>query len=250
MAGGLFAIDKEYFFHLGQYDSQMKIWGGENLELSFRIWQCGGSIEIVPCSHVGHLFRKSSPYTFPGGVGDILYSNLARVAMVWMDEWADFYFKYNPEARKAKERQNVTERIQLRKRLNCKSFEWYLDNIWPEHFFPKSDRFFGRIKNVEANECLIKPLGKGTLNQPMGGAKLNECLKDENLIEMFVFTPKGTIMTDESVCLDAPEKAQGDTKARIMACSGFPRQNWTYNNKVCKFKPGTIFGWWCFINSI
>lgn len=124
MAGGLFSIDKSYFFEMGQYDSEMKIWGGENLELSFRIWQCGGSIEIVPCSHVGHLFRKSSPYTFPGGVGDILYSNLARVAMVWMDDWADFYFKYNSEARKARDKQNVTDRLELRKKLNCKPFEW------------------------------------------------------------------------------------------------------------------------------
>lgn len=47
---------------------------------------------------MGHVFRDKSPYSFPGGVQNIVLHNAARVAEVWMDEWGEFYYAMNPGA--------------------------------------------------------------------------------------------------------------------------------------------------------
>jgi len=57
---------------------------------------CGGTLEIATCSHVGHVFRKSTPYSFPGGTSRIVNHNNARLAEVWLDQWKDFYYNINP----------------------------------------------------------------------------------------------------------------------------------------------------------
>ena len=37
MAGGLYAMNRSYFKHIGTYDWKMDVWGAENLEMSFRV---------------------------------------------------------------------------------------------------------------------------------------------------------------------------------------------------------------------
>ncbi len=64
--------------------------------LVYQIWQCGGTLEIVTCSHVGHVFRKATPYTFPGGTGQIINKNNRRLAEVWMDEFKNFFYIISP----------------------------------------------------------------------------------------------------------------------------------------------------------
>lgn len=119
---------------------------------------CGGQLLIVPCSRVGHIFRKRRPYGSPGGQ-DTMAHNSLRLAHVWMDEYKvhtrshthraatlrhpltslpvslcfnqEQYLSLRPELR-GRGFGDIGDRITLRKRLQCQSFRWYLDTVYPE----------------------------------------------------------------------------------------------------------------------
>ncbi|KAL8163917.1 UNVERIFIED_CONTAM: Polypeptide N-acetylgalactosaminyltransferase 6, partial [Gekko kuhli] len=156
-AGGLFAISRSYFERIGSYDDQMEIWGGENVEMSFRVWQCGGQLEIIPCSVVGHVFRSKSPHTFPKGT-QVISRNQVRLAEVWMDNYKEIFYRRNQQASQmAREKTygDLTARLELKERLHCKNFTWYLQTIYPEIFIPDlTPTFYGAIRNEGAKHCL------------------------------------------------------------------------------------------------
>lgn len=143
MAGGLFAINRDYFMKMGEYDAGMEIWGGENLEISFRIWMCGGRIEIIPCSRVGHVFRQRRPYGDPNGK-DTMLRNSLRVAQVWLDDYKEYFFMKQPAARNMNYG-DVSSRVQLRRELKCYDFDWYVKNVYPELTLPTDDD--AKLKN-------------------------------------------------------------------------------------------------------
>uniref|UniRef100_A0A6I8REE3 Polypeptide N-acetylgalactosaminyltransferase n=1 Tax=Xenopus tropicalis TaxID=8364 RepID=A0A6I8REE3_XENTR len=126
MAGGLFAVDRKWFWELGGYDPGLEIWGGEQYELSFKVWMCGGEMFDVPCSRVGHIYRKYVPYKVPTGTS--LARNLKRVAETWMDEYAEYIYQRRPEYRHLSTG-DISSQKELRKHLKCKDFKWYMSEV-------------------------------------------------------------------------------------------------------------------------
>ena len=130
MAGGLYAIHKDFFNHLGTYDSGMDLWGGENVELSLRTWMCGGRILILPCSRLGHIFRKKRPYGPEPDQPDSLLYNSHRSARVWLDEYLFKFYEANPDAKNLVD-SDISQRLRLKRRLKCHNFSWFLENVYP-----------------------------------------------------------------------------------------------------------------------
>ncbi|CAG9765485.1 unnamed protein product [Ceutorhynchus assimilis] len=167
-AGGLFAIDRKYFLEIGSYDPGLLVWGGENFELSFKIWQCGGKIEWVPCSRVGHVYRSFMPYNFgklaQKKKGSLITINYKRVIETWFDEkHKEFFYTREPMARFL-DMGDISEQLALKDRLGCKNFQWYMDNVaydvlekYPE--LPPNVHF-GELRSVAVTKCL-DTLGHG-----------------------------------------------------------------------------------------
>ncbi|KAL7976477.1 hypothetical protein Chor_008426, partial [Crotalus horridus] len=225
MAGGLFAMDREYFNALGQYDSGMDIWGGENLEISFR----------------------------------------------------EQYFALRPELR-TRNYGNITDRVELRKKLNCKSFKWYLDNVYPEMqisgpnakvqppiFFNKGQKRpkllqQGRLHHLQTNKCLVAqshPSQKGGLvvvrecdysNKNQAKAEAGReffcafyAVKN-NLVgkEIWMYNEDHELILNNLLCLDVSETRTSDPP-RLMKCHGSGgSQQWLLgkNNRLYQVSVG------------
>lgn len=92
---------------------------------------CGGSIELIPCSRVGHVFRRRRPYG-SDDPHDTMLKNSLRVAHVWMDEYKDYFLRNAKTINYG----DISERLALRQKLKCKTFGWYLKVVYPELTLP------------------------------------------------------------------------------------------------------------------
>ncbi|KAK9540275.1 hypothetical protein VZT92_002737 [Zoarces viviparus] len=160
MAGGLFAIERDFFFELGLYDPGLQIWGGENFEISYKIWQCGGQLLFVPCSRIGHIYRlqgwQGNPPPAHIGSSPTL-KNYVRVVETWWDDYKDYFYASRPETLTLAYG-DISDLKRFREEHRCKSFKWFMEEIAydiPQHYpLPPKNVEWGEIRGFESSYCI------------------------------------------------------------------------------------------------
>ena len=62
--------------------------------VDLKVWLCGGSMEVLPCSRVAHIARTKKPYVT--NLALHTRRNALRVAEVWMDDFkSNVYMAWN-----------------------------------------------------------------------------------------------------------------------------------------------------------
>ncbi|KAI5126092.1 putative Polypeptide N-Acetylgalactosaminyltransferase 8 [Manis pentadactyla] len=152
---GILAANRLFVGETGSLDGGILIYGGENVELSLTVWQCGEKIEILPCCRVAHLERHHKLYALD--LSSALKLSALRVAEVWMDECKHtVYLAWNiPLQNSGIDLGDISSRKALREKLKCKSFDWYLKNVYPVLKPIHSTVGYGRMKNsLDESDCL------------------------------------------------------------------------------------------------
>lgn len=119
---------------------------------------------------------------------------------------------------------DISSRIAFRKRMQCKSFQWYLDNVYPEHEMPLSPKHIGQIRNIETGECIdTMDLLSKTVNMQhchgLGGKQL------------FIVSNLNQIRNGD-ICINGPAE---NSAVILSKCHGrYGNEHWVFNQTVYK----------------
>eukprot|EP00042_Codosiga_hollandica_P035766 m.267804 g.267804 ORF g.267804 m.267804 type:complete len:689 (-) comp54719_c0_seq5:99-2165(-) len=229
LPGGIFAMNRNAFFELGGYDEQFRGWGGENMEFSFRVWMCGGRIVIHPCSHVGHIFKYPRLYRFRDATPEATMArNAMRIAEVWMDSYKQHYYAARPSSSRS-DIGSLSSRLEVRRRLACKSFQWYLNTMLPSLFIPDMKHVIssGLLRN-RVNRCLDK-------GNALSGTRVSAySCHSKGPTQLWYYTNLREIRSVDGLCLDLSEAAPAPVL--LLHCHQLGgNQEWMYNSQTHQY---------------
>ncbi|XP_061533265.1 polypeptide N-acetylgalactosaminyltransferase 18-like isoform X2 [Phycodurus eques] len=223
---GCFVVDRKFFEEIGLLDEGMEIYGGENVELGIRVWQCGGSVEVLPCSRIAHIERAHKPYT--ENLTALVRRNALRVAEVWMDSYkSHVYMAWNVPFQL---KNSLRNDLCLDQGPNTDNIPimYFCHGMTAQNVYYTSSQqlHLGVLSPTiddDDNKCLVDVNSK---------PRLLECTyaATKHMKLTWTFTPDGSIQNTESQrCLEMVESSQPEFSFQlaIQDCSG---QKWTITN--------------------
>ncbi|XP_020808889.1 putative polypeptide N-acetylgalactosaminyltransferase 13 isoform X1 [Drosophila serrata] len=215
-SGGVLMMSRKWFLKLGSFNSNLKIWGGESIELAIKLWLCGGQIEIVPCSRIGHIFRRHHAFDFPPHSHEqqqqhhqqeeeqelelspaqaTYLHNSKIIAESWLDDYKNMFYALKPAARRIPLNHTFHQLHQLRTELQCHRFDWYLRHVSPELSLMLYEfAATGTLRNED--RCLHHPGVKDSRQQLI----LVNCYRDD-ITQWSLFRSTGQLSTQREFCL-------------------------------------------------
>jgi polypeptide N-acetylgalactosaminyltransferase len=158
--------------------------------------------------------------------------NSLRVAHVWMDEYISYYYEIMPHAKDVYYG-NITDRVELRKKLECQSFKWYMENVYPDLNPPNAakkggsnngdkdahyERWDKRSRNYQGkfamklSDTKFCIQSEGPLGEKKAGLTLAFC-QPKTKGQTWYTTDRAELILSKLLCLDAAKD-----RPRLMKC--------------------------------
>lgn len=141
---GIMAMKTAYYKAIGGFDTTLTPWGQESVELSLRVWLCGGSVIRQPCARVAHRYDNLFDDTVASASNGVSVGSVDKNVMAVAEHWMPHEYRELVHQARFVGRVPYTIEVSHDARApqalhsaldgdnnKCQDFLWYLEHIYP-----------------------------------------------------------------------------------------------------------------------